>query len=158
MTVLRGLAVVLAVMVAFILGFVAGVDRRDNYTPLLDDGLRADGASGSEASRQPAPSPSRQSQEQSRIQITNVDTRVTESNHVWSKFAWMVTIANAGEQPEAIKIKVQWLDGDGFVVDEHTEYDCFVPAREYQTFRGFALIDASAAPSVSSINAVVNMR
>ena len=96
------------------------------------------------------------SQEESQpIEIVNVETKVTESNTVWSKFAWNLTLKNNTNKDKNVFAELKWVDDSGFVVDSHQEYSLGVPANSEQTFNDFALIDASVAGNVEGIKAEV---
>jgi hypothetical protein len=93
-----------------------------------------------------------------KFQIVNVDSRVTESNAVWSKYAWQVTVKNLTGDPLLLTITVEFLDAQGFVVDDDTEYNLPLGPYEESTFRDYDLVTASIAGNVQKINAKVGVR
>jgi hypothetical protein len=91
----------------------------------------------------------------SSIEIISVDTKVTEANSVWSKFAWNLTLKNNTSRDKNVFAELKWVDESGFVVDSHQEYSLTIPANSERTFNDFVLIDASVAGNVKGIEAEV---
>lgn len=89
------------------------------------------------------------------FEILDVDTRVTEANEVWSKFAWQVELVNRSTAPILLEVRVQWEDKDGFVVDSDVEYGVHLAAGETRTVSDYQLVTANVAGSVDSIAANV---
>jgi hypothetical protein len=81
--------------------------------------------------------------------IASVDTRVTESNNVWSKYAWKLTLRNDSDQPQVFRGTIEFQDSDGFIVDTGNANDMLVPAKSEQVFTGYALIRAEVAGKVA---------
>jgi len=92
------------------------------------------------------------------FEIIDVDSRVTESNSTWSKFAWKLTVKNLTGSAIALNATIEFKDADGFVVDDDTEYGLGLQPHEERTFTGYDLIDASVARSVAQIGAKVGQR
>lgn len=92
------------------------------------------------------------------FEILEVDTRVTETNNVWWKYAWLLTLENKSSDLLALSAEIQFLDEDGFVVDDDFVPDMLLGAGETKTFRDYVLIDADAASKVDAINALVKVR
>jgi hypothetical protein len=92
-----------------------------------------------------------------KFQIVNVDSRVTESNDVWSKYAWQVTVKNLTDQQLRLDITVEFLDAQGFVVDDDSENNLALDPYEEATFRDYDLVTASVAGSISKVNAKVGV-
>lgn len=90
------------------------------------------------------------------IEIIDISTRVTESNSVWSRFAWNLTLKNNTDRTRAVSAVIKWVDKDGFVVDSDRQYSLSVPANSEQTFNDYKLIDASVAADVDGIEVEVN--
>lgn len=89
------------------------------------------------------------------VEIVDVSTRVTESNSVWSKYAWNLTLKNNTDRDRTVGATIKWTDKDGFVVDTDYEYSLTVPANSEKTFNDFTLIDASVAGNVEGIQAEI---
>src|SRR5690606_9249097 len=92
------------------------------------------------------------------FKIVEVDTRVTEMNNVWWKYAWLLTLENQSSDFLVLAAEIQFLDEDGFVVDDDIALDLSLGAGETKTFRDYVLVDASVASSVDAINALVKVR
>lgn len=95
-----------------------------------------------------------QQEQKSRCVVSSVDTKITEQNSVWWKFAWKATIKNNTDNSISTGVLVKFLDKDGFVVDEDREYGVVVPANSEKTISEFALIDVSVAGNVKTVQAV----
>jgi hypothetical protein len=116
----------------------------------------ADGVPSASQSTATAPTPSTVTPPtDSSWEIVSVDSRVTESNSSWWKYAWKLTIRNRGTQPIGLDATIEFQDGDGFVVDSDNEYGLVVGAGAEQTFTGFDLVDSSVAANVKRTNAKV---
>lgn len=92
------------------------------------------------------------------VEIIDVDAKVTESNPTWWKYAWRLTIKNSSSSPIVLDATIDFQDKDGFIVDDDTEYNIYVPAGEQKTFTGYQLIDASVARNVAKIAAKVRQK
>jgi hypothetical protein len=88
-------------------------------------------------------------------EIVSIDTRVTESNSTWSKYAWKLTLRNKSARPARFEATIEWYDSDGFIVDTDRARDLVVPAQGEETFTGYALINADVAGKVAKIGAKV---
>jgi hypothetical protein len=104
----------------------------------------------------PAPRVTPVEREDSSFQIVDISTRVTESNSTWWKYAWKLTLRNYSEQTLQLDAHIEFLDEDGFVVDDARESSLILRAGEEKTFTGYELIDAAVAPNVQRVNAKVN--
>ncbi len=91
------------------------------------------------------------------FEIVSVDSRITESNSTWSRFAWKLTLRNTDTQPHSFDATIEFQDADGFVVDEDDERGMAVPAGAEEVFTGFELIDAAVVSKVNRTNAKVRM-
>lgn len=90
------------------------------------------------------------------MEIVDISTRVTESNSVWSKFAWNLTLKNNTDRDRSVSAEIKWVDKDGFVVDTDNEYSLTVPAHSEKTFNDFQLIDSSVVSDVEGIEAEIH--
>jgi hypothetical protein len=82
-------------------------------------------------------------------QIVSVDSRVTESNDVWSRFAWKLTLRNDSDQPKAFRGTIEFQDSYGFIVDTSNVNTVMIPAKSEQELTGFALIRAEVRNKVA---------
>ncbi|NQS97161.1 MAG: SH3 domain-containing protein [candidate division Zixibacteria bacterium] len=89
---------------------------------------------------------------QPKFDILNVDTRVTESNDVWWKYAWQFTVKNSDSESIVFSATIEFLDKDGFVIDTDCEYNLYVPGNKEKTFRGYALINIPGATKVAQVS------
>jgi hypothetical protein len=93
-----------------------------------------------------------------RLEIVNVDARVTELNNTWWRYAWRLTLRNDTDTPMRAEATIEFQDKDGFVIDEAREHNAVVPAREEKTFTGYTLIRSAVAPNVARLNAKLRAR
>jgi hypothetical protein len=82
-------------------------------------------------------------------EIISVDTRITESNNTWSRFAWKLQLKNTATQALRFDATIEFQDKDGFIVDENTAHNLVIGPKSDETFTGFALIRAEGAPRVA---------
>jgi|GEM_PF-3881949 len=92
------------------------------------------------------------------VTIVEINTRVTESNSTWSKFAWVLTVRNDSATPTTLTATIEFLDKDGFVVDDDIQRGLVLPAFGEKTFRGYDLVDATVAGSIDKVSAKVGLR
>jgi hypothetical protein len=94
--------------------------------------------------------------DKARCVVFSIDSKVTEQNSVWWKYAWKATLKNNSESAISTDVTVKFLDKDGFVIDEDREYNVVVPAGSEKLVSEHALIDASVAANVKSVSAITN--
>lgn len=87
--------------------------------------------------------------------IVEVDSRVTESNDTWWRYAWKLTLRNDDSSDLAFDATIEFQDGDGFVIDSDRAHGLFVPAGSEKTFTGYALVSMPGALRVARTNAKV---
>lgn len=90
--------------------------------------------------------------------IVEVDSRVTETNDSWWRYAWKLTLRNDDSSDLAFDATIEFQDGDGFVIDSDRQYSLFVPAGTEKAFTGFALVRVPGAARVGKTNAKVAPR
>jgi hypothetical protein len=88
-------------------------------------------------------------------EIVEVNSRVTESNSTWWKYAWKVTVRNGGSQPIAVRATVEFQDAQGFIVDTDDSETTRVGAGETVTMTGYDLVTAAVADNIAKTNAKV---
>ena len=102
--------------------------------------------------------PNNQPAQELGLQATSIATKVTEKNDAYHKFAWVLTVSNTAESGRSFTTKIEWLDTDGFIIDDDIAYDLIIAAGEEKQFTGYALVDAEAADTITSINAEIPRR
>ena len=90
--------------------------------------------------------------------IVQVDSRVTESNDTWWRYAWKLTLRNDDSSDLAFDATIEFQDGEGFVIDSDQEHGLLVPAGSEKTFTGYALVSMPGASRVARTNAKVAPR
>jgi hypothetical protein len=87
------------------------------------------------------------------FEIVSIDSRITEANDVWSKFAWTLVLNSQSPDALACRATIEFLDGDGTVVDDHNAYGLVVPPGEDASFTGTTLLIASTVDTVETTRA-----
>ena len=89
--------------------------------------------------------------------IVEIDSRVTESNNSWWRYAWQLKLANDSQKPMVFDATIEFQDADGFVIDQDTERG-LIPATSEKTFTGYKLITVPGAAKVSKTLAKVGVK
>jgi hypothetical protein len=92
------------------------------------------------------------------FEIIGIDSRVTEANSSWSKFAWKLTLQNLTDRPLILQATIEFLDGERFVVDDSFAPDLLLRPYSENTFTGYKLITAGVVHNVTQVNAKVNLQ
>lgn len=87
--------------------------------------------------------------------LVSVQSKVTETNDSWWRYAWRLTIKNGSQSAKAFKAIIEFQDKEGFVIDSANAYDLVVPPNSEETFTGYALVRMPGAKSVEKTNAKV---
>lgn len=103
-------------------------------------------------------SPSEEDFDNARVfEIVSIDTRLVEANDTWSKIAWKLVLKNLTDTKIAFHTNIEFLDKDGFLVDDTFAPNLLISARNEQSFTGTTLIDAPLIGNVASIQAKVKI-
>jgi hypothetical protein len=89
------------------------------------------------------------------FEIVKVDARVTETNAVWSRYAWQLAIQSLAKAPLQLQAKIEFLDGQGFIIADHIEHSLILLPGSTETFAGSSLITAAIAGNVRKVSAKV---
>lgn len=89
--------------------------------------------------------------------IVEIDSRMTESNNSWWRYAWRLTLANDSQQPMLFDAMIEFQDADGFVIDQDSERG-LIPATSEKTFTGYKLITVPGAAKVAKTIAKVGVK
>ncbi|MHB8797139.1 MAG: hypothetical protein ACYDBY_01630 [Thermoanaerobaculia bacterium] len=120
-------------------------------------GERPEAASGAAANPPAAPASAAAPTER-KWSIVEVDSRVTETNDTWWRYAWKLTLRNDAASDLAFDATIEFQDGDGFVIDSDQEHGLLVPAGSEKTFTGYDLVSMPGASRVARTNAKVAPR
>ncbi|CAK0764448.1 hypothetical protein CCP4SC76_4110001 [Gammaproteobacteria bacterium] len=88
-------------------------------------------------------------------EIVEIDSRVTETNNSWWKYAWKLTLKSTGDKDHAFDATIEFQDADGFVIDTNTDHNVFLNAGKEKTFTGYALVSLPGAQRIAKTNAKV---
>jgi len=86
------------------------------------------------------------------IGILSVDSRIVERNEDYEKNAWKVELHNLTDRPLEVFIQVEFLDAEGFALDEDNADTLLAPG-EKKALRGYVLMDLDLADQVNSLSA-----
>ena len=89
--------------------------------------------------------------------IIEIDSRVTESNDTWWRYAWRLTLANDSQKPMIFNATIEFQDADGFVIDQDSE-NGLIPASSEKTFTGYKLVSVPGAAKVAKTLAKVGVK
>ncbi len=89
--------------------------------------------------------------------IVEIDSRVTESNNSWWRYAWRLTLANDSQQPMMFSATIEFQDADGFVIDQDSE-NGLIPTLSEKTFTGYKLVTIPGAAKVAKTMAKVGVK
>jgi len=85
------------------------------------------------------------------MRVSNIRFRTTERNDVWWKMSWQLTVQNAGDDVGQADVLIEFVDSEGFVVDDQTEHNVRLSPGQSRNLSGYALINAEVAGKVSAI-------
>ena len=91
-------------------------------------------------------------------EIVEIDARVTETNDLWWKYAWKLTLKSTGDTDHAFEATIEFQDADGFVIDTSQDPDVFLSAGQEKTFTGYALVRLPGAERIARSKAKVRSR
>ena len=89
------------------------------------------------------------------LQIVRVATKVTEKNDAYYKFSWILTVKNDADVGKSFTARVEWLDREGFIIDDDVAYDLTIDAKEEKHFTGYTLTDTDMASTISNVRAKI---
>jgi hypothetical protein len=103
-----------------------------------------------------APDPSGTSAIQpSPISIQRAVTKIVErQKHYWT-FSWHVLLINSSTEDAVCNLKLQWLDKQGFALEELRDYGVVVPAGEDVELTGTRMLSAAVGVRVASIRGTI---
>ncbi len=84
-------------------------------------------------------------------EIASIKTRVTETNDIWWKYAWILEVTNNSSSDFLLDAEVQFQDADGFVIDSARAYNLLPRAGETTSFSDYTLITMPGAQSVDGV-------
>jgi hypothetical protein len=90
------------------------------------------------------------------FEIVAIDSKVTESNDTWWKFAWRLTLRNKSDRPAVYRAVIGFYDSEGFEVDSATETVALKGGAD-DTFTGTKLVTTSAARNVRKTGVKVGL-
>jgi hypothetical protein len=86
--------------------------------------------------------------------VTRVEYVAVESNRVWIRCSWKVTIRNSFDRPLALNLEVQFMDSQRFILDTGRLFNQVLAPFAEQTLYGSTLVSMPAALRVAQMHAV----
>lgn len=86
--------------------------------------------------------------------VKDVDFGITESNRVFIRYGWKVTIKNGIPRPQTFDLVVQFLNKEDLVIDSVRLYRQGIAAQDEKTITGDVLISMPGALNVTSVKAM----
>lgn len=90
--------------------------------------------------------------------IISIDSKVTEKNNVWWKYAWKLTMRNRSSDTVVFTGNIEFLDGDGFVIDDALIGASAINSGVTKTFTGYTLVNVPGAYKVHSTTVKITER
>jgi len=90
------------------------------------------------------------------VDLLDASARAVETNNTWWRFAWKVAVRNNLDRAIQVKVSIQFLDQDGFVLEEDSERVTLQPYEE-RDVSDFDLINADTAPRVASVKGSLSL-
>ena len=90
------------------------------------------------------------------IEVAELQTKVVERNEVYHKISYIVTLKNNTlETKQGVGVTINFLDADGFILDDTPKYLDTLPPGETKV-RGYALVDTALAIRIATIKAKID--
>ncbi len=105
-----------------------------------------------------APATVQPAQPQQSVVVVNASSKVTESNSVFWRYAWQLTLRNNERTPARVNATVKFLDKEGFVVESENAYGLTLGPLETKTFTGATLVNTGPARTVTRVTAEAKLR
>ena len=91
------------------------------------------------------------------FEIIKVDAEITETNDVWSKFAWKLIMKSLSRIPLTFHATIEFLDQDGFVVADAFEPNLLLRPGGEQPFTGYVLVMDSIVHTITMVQAKIRL-
>jgi len=91
-------------------------------------------------------------------EIVEIESRVTERNNIWWRYAWKLTMRNIGTTTRRFTATIEFQDEDGFVVQSDRARDLILSGGEQKSFTGYTLVNVPGARDVERTVAKVQER
>ena len=89
------------------------------------------------------------------LTIKNIGISVGERNNTWWRIAFKFDVTNSTDSAHTFDARIQWVDAEGFELDQSTERGLTVPPSSTQTYTGSDLVDASIASRVNRVQITI---
>lgn len=86
-------------------------------------------------------------------EVVSIDAKITESNNIYDKHSWILTVKNNGRQRLLFNATIDFLDKDGFIVDQDFGLQLLLEPYETKDFIGTKLVNAAISGNIVKISA-----
>jgi len=91
-------------------------------------------------------------------EIISIKSRITETNDVWWKHAWRLSLKNKSSEMLFFDATIEFQDKDGFIIDVDRVFDLVLPPHTEKVFTGSAMVDLPGARRVENTQAKVRQK
>jgi hypothetical protein len=84
-------------------------------------------------------------------EIVSIKTKITETNDVFVKYAWRLTVRNDLTKSIRLSGVIEYQDSEGFVVDTDDVYNLVLLANSEKTFTDATLVGTSIAHKIAGV-------
>ena len=89
------------------------------------------------------------------LELVSSSFDVTETNSMWWRYSWKITLRNNSNRVVTASAKLQWLNGSGYEVDTDNEYNIIITANSSETITGSSLILLPQANTIDSLKITI---
>ena len=86
-------------------------------------------------------------------EVVSIDAKITESNNIYDKHSWILAVKNNGRQRLLFNATIDFLDKDGFIVDQDFGLQLLLEPYETKDFIGTKLVNAAISGNIVKISA-----
>jgi hypothetical protein len=87
------------------------------------------------------------------VDVVAVSAQATDTSAAQWHYGYTVKLRNNTTTPQTVNLRIKFLDGQGYVVDDTLMNNVYVPANTEQDYQDYKLIDAVTAAKVKSVKA-----
>ena len=92
------------------------------------------------------------------VRVVSLSGRVTEMNDVWWKWSYLLVVANTNDEAVTFDANIQFLDRDGYVVQEKQEYGLNLQPNCTNRITGYDMINPGPAAQVKSLKGITTVK
>ena len=90
------------------------------------------------------------------LQLLSISTKPTESNEVWTKWAWRIIVKNNTNKAIDFQAHIQFRDAESFALDDSNSDILRIAHDREEAFTDYKLVNAAIADQITSVWATLN--